>query len=133
MQYGTSEELLSPRSEASTNQYIQHSALDSTPTPSPSSCISSKSLIRKKRHKVHKADEVLEKVSKQLDYVQEDKFGVSDIIFEAQMGNVTKRSKMVLQNSQQPCNYMYSSQENMPFAVQHGQLQPQENIGKTIG
>lgn len=75
------------------------------------------------KRKISKADEILEKVSHQLDYVKEDKFDIigknianklrelpsniatvtekllNDIAFEAQMGNITRQTKVILQET----------------------------------
>ncbi|XP_044750072.1 uncharacterized protein LOC123310586 [Coccinella septempunctata] len=118
--------VMSPTSSEVTNTIVNEKESSIT---SPSLCLSSVNAGKKPRRNLKKkytslADEVLKKVSQQLSSAEEDKFEtsaknfanklrslspqtaivteklLSDVLFEAQMGNVGRHTKVVLQNTQ---------------------------------
>lgn len=123
------EELMSPRSEQSSlsEESLSNpptSALFSAQIPPPLTIKNvAKSVRPNQKRKLNKADEVLEKVFQQLEYVREDKFDtigknlaykirglppdiaivteklIKDIVFEAQMGSASKHTKITLQDT----------------------------------
>jgi len=120
----------------------------STPsaTTSASSIYSNTSIKNRPnfKQKCNKAEEVLEKVSKQLDVEKEDQYSVigkniafklrdlpneaklvtekiiNDVLFEAQMGNITRHTRFNLQDTRTNVQLFHTS---TPVVSQHSQRQ----------